>query len=255
MRRRYRSPEQRENKRLYVGNVSSRTSESVLKDAFNEYGRIEQILLKDGFGFVEFEDIRDAQRAKRELDGEEVGGSRLNVQFSRKPGSKFASSPRRRRRSHSRGSRSRDRNHRREPFGKKTNYKMEVLNISEYTSWQDLKDFARGAGNSVEYTKVFDGPRGEKRGLIEYKEKEDFEEALRTLNGRELDGRKVKLIEKGSGNRYRSRSRDRSPRRSPRRRSRSKERRSRSRDSRKGGRSISFEKREESSDDRFDDRL
>jgi len=245
--------------RLYVGNINSRTDERDLKDLFKEFGRIEQVLIKEGFGFVEFEDLRDAQRAKREIDGEEINGSRVVVEFSRRPGSKF-------RNSHSRGrsprggyspkrkrSFSRDRSYGRDrdrgrfggrrdtPGILKRHYKLEVRNISEYTSWQDLKDFARQAGSSVEYTKVFVGARGERVGLIEYTDERDYEEALKKLDGKELDGCKVKLIEYGNS-RGRSRSRDRSPRR---RRSRSGERRSRSK-GRSKGRSTSLEKREES---------
>lgn len=45
--------------------VSSRTRERDLEHEFDRYGRVERVDLKNGFGFVEFDDPRDADDAIR----------------------------------------------------------------------------------------------------------------------------------------------------------------------------------------------
>jgi len=100
----------------------------------------------------------------------------------------------------------------RKPFtGGRGGYRILVEGLDARTSWQDLKDFARKAGN-VNYTDVW-MDRGKKFGVIEYTEKEDFREALRTLDDQKLDGVRVRLSEDKSNGDRRSRSRSRSPRR------------------------------------------
>eukprot|EP00276_Gloeochaete_wittrockiana_P002060 CAMPEP_0184671814 /NCGR_PEP_ID=MMETSP0308-20130426/85725_1 /TAXON_ID=38269 /ORGANISM="Gloeochaete witrockiana, Strain SAG 46.84" /LENGTH=244 /DNA_ID=CAMNT_0027119013 /DNA_START=101 /DNA_END=835 /DNA_ORIENTATION=+ len=68
--------------RIYVGKVSSRTRERELEALFERYGRIYSVDLKQGFAFVEYEDSRDADDAVRKLDGYDLDGSRLLVEYS-----------------------------------------------------------------------------------------------------------------------------------------------------------------------------
>jgi hypothetical protein len=42
------------------------------------------------------------------------------------------------------------------PYG----FRVEVENIASRTSWQDLKDFGRTAGQSVKYADIYEGPSG-----------------------------------------------------------------------------------------------
>jgi arginine/serine-rich splicing factor 7 len=74
--------------RLYIGRLSSRTRERDLEDAFYKFGRIRDVSIKAGFGFVEFEDERDAEDAVRDMDGRDVDGSRIQVEFSKARGSR-----------------------------------------------------------------------------------------------------------------------------------------------------------------------
>lgn len=68
---------------VYVGGLSDRTRERDLEDLFKKYGRIEKVILKNrGYGFVEFEDSRDAEDAVKEMNGTNLDGSRIIVEIA-----------------------------------------------------------------------------------------------------------------------------------------------------------------------------
>ena len=79
--------------KLYVGNLSFDTTDQDLEQAFSEYGEIASaIVVRDrdtdrsrGFGFVEFAQEADAQKAKEAMNGKEVGGRALKVDEARAP--------------------------------------------------------------------------------------------------------------------------------------------------------------------------
>uniref|UniRef100_A0A915LNT4 Alpha N-terminal protein methyltransferase 1 n=1 Tax=Meloidogyne javanica TaxID=6303 RepID=A0A915LNT4_MELJA len=60
--------------RVYIGNLSSRVTDRELEHFFRGFGKIRDIMLKNGFGFVEFDDHRDAVY---ELNGRELCGHRV----------------------------------------------------------------------------------------------------------------------------------------------------------------------------------
>ncbi|EPQ10783.1 Serine/arginine-rich splicing factor 6 [Myotis brandtii] len=133
----------------------------------------------------------------------------------------------------------------------RTEFRLIVENLSSRCSWQDLKDFMRQAGE-VTYADAHKERTNE--GVIEFRSYSDMKRALDKLDGTEINGRNIRLIEDKartshrrsySGSRSRSRSRRRSrsrSRRSSRSRSRSVSKsRSRSR-SRSKGRSRSRSK-------------
>jgi len=113
----------------------------------------------------------------------------------------------------------------------KTKWTVEVDNLSSRCSWQDLKDFMRKAGE-VTYGDAH-GETGKNRGVVCYEREEEMQRAVDELDGREINGRAVKLTEKireewdsgSSGKRSRSRSRSPRSRSPPPRRSRSGSRR------------------------------
>uniref|UniRef100_A0A7E4W7E1 RRM domain-containing protein n=1 Tax=Panagrellus redivivus TaxID=6233 RepID=A0A7E4W7E1_PANRE len=49
--------------RVYVGRLDYRVHGRDLDDLFSPYGRIREILIKNGYAFVEFESTRDAEHA------------------------------------------------------------------------------------------------------------------------------------------------------------------------------------------------
>ncbi|CAN6340213.1 unnamed protein product [Urochloa humidicola] len=71
------------NTRLYVGRLSSRTRSRDLEYLFSKYGRIREVELKRDYAFIEFSDPRDADDAQYNLDGREVDGSRIIVEFAK----------------------------------------------------------------------------------------------------------------------------------------------------------------------------
>ncbi|KAF1805167.1 hypothetical protein FB192DRAFT_1057414 [Mucor lusitanicus] len=68
--------------RLYVGKVSRYVREQDLRDLFTRYGRIRDMVLRDFYAFVEFDNVRDAEDAAKELNGYELEGERLIVQVA-----------------------------------------------------------------------------------------------------------------------------------------------------------------------------
>ena len=58
------------------------------------------------------------------------------------------------------------------------------MGLPDRTSWQDLKDFARSAGD-VNFAKII----GVDVGVVDYYNKEDFDRALQSLDGKELTNR------------------------------------------------------------------
>ncbi|XP_048406242.1 serine/arginine-rich splicing factor 6-like isoform X2 [Stegostoma tigrinum] len=175
------------------------------------------------YGFVEFEDARDADDAVYELNGKELCGERIIVEHARGPrrdgsyGGGYGGG----------GGRSSGgygyRRNGREKYGPpvRTEFRLIVENLSSRCSWQDLKDFMRQAGE-VTYADAHKQRMNE--GVIEFRSYSDMKRALDKLDGTEINARKIRLVEDRPRNRRsssgsRSRSRSRSHRRSRSRRS------------------------------------
>lgn len=82
--------------KLYIGNLSFDTTDQELEQSFSEFGEIvSATVVRDrdtdrsrGFGFVEFANQADAQKAKEAMDGKEVNGRALKVDEAREPKSR-----------------------------------------------------------------------------------------------------------------------------------------------------------------------
>lgn len=69
--------------RLYVGHLSSRTRTRDLEYTFGKYGRVRQVDMKRDYAFIDFSDPRDADDARHYLDGCEMDGHRIIVEFAK----------------------------------------------------------------------------------------------------------------------------------------------------------------------------
>uniref|UniRef100_A0A671QIG5 Serine and arginine rich splicing factor 6a n=1 Tax=Sinocyclocheilus anshuiensis TaxID=1608454 RepID=A0A671QIG5_9TELE len=251
--------------RVYIGRLSYNVREKDIQRFFGGYGKLLEVDLKNGYGFVEFEDTRDADDAVYELNGKELCGERVMVEHAR--------GPRRDRDSYGGGyygggggrsgysSRSRTG---REKYGPpvRTEYRLIVENLSSRCSWQDLKDFMRQAGE-VTYADAHKERANE--GVIEFRSYSDLRRAVEKLDGTDINGRKIHLVEEKqrrrrsySGSRSRSRSRrhrsrsrsgHKSRSKSPSSKSRSRNRKSRSRSRTHKSRSRSTSRKSRSRSD------
>jgi len=71
---------------LFVGRLSSDTRPRDLEELFYKFGKITRCDVKrGGFGFVEFDDKRDAEDAIRELDGATLLGRHIAVEWAKGP--------------------------------------------------------------------------------------------------------------------------------------------------------------------------
>eukprot|EP00088_Acartia_fossae_P029807 TRINITY_DN3071_c0_g3_i3.p1 TRINITY_DN3071_c0_g3~~TRINITY_DN3071_c0_g3_i3.p1 ORF type:complete len:214 (-),score=55.96 TRINITY_DN3071_c0_g3_i3:315-956(-) len=191
--------------KVYIGNLPEDIRDDDIEKLLKGYGRVDNIIMKGNYCFVEFEDGRDAEDAVKDLDGVREWGNRIRLEHAKdsKLSSRRRSPPRRR------GN----------PPGRKTGYRVIVENLSTKTSWQDLKDFFRQCGE-ITYTNAHNQRPGE--GIVEFGCRDDMDYALDKLDGEDVDGRRIKLTEeKRARSRDRSRSRSRSRRRKSRSRSRS----------------------------------
>jgi RNA recognition motif-containing protein len=74
-------------KKLYVGNLPFTASEEELRELFEQHGSTASVrVITDretgrsrGFGFVEFDDDGNAEKALAALDGHDMGGRPLRV--------------------------------------------------------------------------------------------------------------------------------------------------------------------------------
>jgi arginine/serine-rich splicing factor 4/5/6 len=222
--------------RVYIGNLPGRATEQDIEGFFRKFGRLKYVSLKNGFGFAEFDDPRDADDAIHELDGRELCGARVAVERARRGrregGGDF-------RRGDYRGDR-------REPYRdgmrafrpSRSRFRLTVENLSTRCSWQDLKSLMRAAGHVI----FCDAHKDERnKGVVFFERHDDLMRAIEKYQGYDINGRQIKLIDD-----TRSPSRSLSPRRkrsisrsaSPRKNSRSKSRSPRKR-SRQDSRSVS----------------
>ena len=79
-----------ETNKLFVGGISWNLDWQEIKDAFKEYGEVTFAkVIKDretgkskGFGFVEFASVEEAVAAKEAMDGAELDGRTIKVDFA-----------------------------------------------------------------------------------------------------------------------------------------------------------------------------
>ncbi|ORX80535.1 RNA-binding domain-containing protein [Basidiobolus meristosporus CBS 931.73] len=208
--------------RVYIGRLARDVRERDVEKLLKGYGDIREITLKNGFGFVEFRDQKDAEDVVYDFNGKEFFNERIIVELARgerKRNERTERNPRDRRETSRYGP------------PQRTQHRVIVENLASSASWQDLKDFMRKAG---EVTFADAHREKEGTGVVEFSSYDDMKSAIKKLDDSELKGKKVVLKEDPGRSRRRSHSRSRSPRRNSRRsRSRSRSRSPRDRGDRR----------------------
>ena len=77
--------------KLYVGNLSYNVSEDELRELFSQAGEVKEVTLimdrdtrrPKGFGFVEFTNQADAEKAIQMFNDQELDGRRMTVNMAR----------------------------------------------------------------------------------------------------------------------------------------------------------------------------
>ncbi|OMH84664.1 Serine/arginine-rich splicing factor [Zancudomyces culisetae] len=68
---------------LFVGRLPRDIRSSELEDLFSRYGKLSRCDIKRGYGFIEYEDRRDAEDALKDADGMRLGGGRIVVEYAK----------------------------------------------------------------------------------------------------------------------------------------------------------------------------
>ncbi|CUS14840.1 unnamed protein product [Tuber aestivum] len=165
--------------RLYLGNLHKDARKQEVEDFFKEHGsgKIVEIKLMNGFGFIQYDSEADAKDVVPAYHGRDFKGQALTVQFAR-------------------GSRRDPRHHdfpggadRTFPRPRRTAFRMNITGLNPDTSWQDLKDFARKSGSDVVFSEVSRDRDG--RGMVEFETYDDLKRAVSSLDRTEFKGTQV----------------------------------------------------------------
>merc|ERR1711868_244463 len=69
--------------KIFIGNLPDRARGVDVEDFLSRYGKLREISLKNGYGFVEFDDSRDAEDAVRDMNGERLCGERVTIEMAK----------------------------------------------------------------------------------------------------------------------------------------------------------------------------
>jgi RNA recognition motif-containing protein len=185
-----------QSRRVYVGNLSWDVTWQELKEHMRSAGEVvfAEIITENngrskGCGIVHYATEAEAQQAISTLLHTELKGRTIFVREDRE-GNPGGSS------GHAGGS------GKGQNYPGNTNASVYVWNLSYDTSWQDLKDHMRKAGNVDQATILTDDDGSSIGcGVVVYQKHQDAQRAIRELQDSELNGRPLKLREDRVGGR------------------------------------------------------
>jgi len=67
---------------VFIGDLPDRARARDIESFFKRHGKIDQIRLRNRFGFVDFRDRRDAEDAIKHLDGDRLCGERVRLEMA-----------------------------------------------------------------------------------------------------------------------------------------------------------------------------
>ncbi|KAF6152435.1 hypothetical protein GIB67_035503 [Kingdonia uniflora] len=150
--------ERKPSQNLWVGNLSTETTDSDLTDLFGEYGEIDNVTnyAARNFAFLHFKRLDDAKAARDALQGSNLHGNPMKIEYARpaKPGKH-----------------------------------LWVGGISSNVTKEQLEDEFLKFGEIEEYR--FLGDRN--TALIDYFRPEDAAVALKNLNGKRIGGEEIRV--------------------------------------------------------------
>lgn len=120
--------------RVYFGRLPRDTRERDLERFVRGFGRIREVSIKLGYGFVEFDDPRDADDCVYDLNGRELLGERVLVEHAKNPSRTMDYGYR----SSAPSSNSRPQRRGRTP-PLRTEHRLAVENLSSRINWQMSK--------------------------------------------------------------------------------------------------------------------
>jgi RNA recognition motif-containing protein len=185
-----------QSRRVYVGNLSWDVTWQDLKEHMRTAGEVvfAEIITEHngrskGCGIVHYATESEAQQAISTLAHTELKGRTIFVREDREGNTGGSSG-------HTGGS------GRGQNFSGSNNASVYVWNLSYDTSWQDLKDHMRKAGNVDQATILTDDDGSSIGcGIVVYQKAQDAQRAIRELQDSELNGRPVKMREDRVGGR------------------------------------------------------
>ena len=197
---RFSSGEQAQSRRVYVGNLSWDVAWQDLKDHMRQAGEVvhaevicEHNGRSKGCGIVEFATDDQAREAITKLTDTELKGRMIFVREDRETASGGASGS-----LHGGGG---------PGGGRHQNTSVYVWNLSYDTTWQELKDHMRKAGN-VDQATILTDPEGQSIGcgVVVYQRAHEAARAIRELQDSELKGRQMHVredrVQSGGGHRH-----------------------------------------------------
>ncbi|KAH9843893.1 uncharacterized protein C8Q71DRAFT_18139 [Rhodofomes roseus] len=172
-------------RRVYFGKMPNDIDEDDLRKHLSIYGPIVDLTLRTGFAIVKFESDKDALDVVSVLAKRRFLGAELHVSLY-VPRTKL-----------------RDVEHppAREPRGRQalreysasvdSRNTVAITYLNREICWQQLKDFARSAGR-VAYCEI--GKMGRRVGFVKYETKQEADNAIDQLDGKELMNCRVRIV-------------------------------------------------------------
>ena len=72
------------NNQIFIAKLSPKVREKDLEQNFSKYGKINNILLKVGYAFIEYDSYKDAEEAVGKMDGKTMEGQKIVVEHASK---------------------------------------------------------------------------------------------------------------------------------------------------------------------------